>query len=75
MVRNARRRRDRRAQLGVVVLAAVAGVIAGFLGTHRAWERPPAAPPTSTTVPAHSPHSGPAAVTDWYPMTPHQGSV
>jgi hypothetical protein len=54
MVRNARRRRDRRAQLGVVVLAAVAGIVAGRLGTHHSWEHPPAT--TSTTVPTHSPH-------------------
>jgi len=54
MVRNARRRRDRRAQLGVVVLAAVAGVVAGRLGTHRSWERPPAVSTTSTTIPTPS---------------------
>jgi hypothetical protein len=52
MVRNARRRRDRRAQLGVVVLAIVAGVVAGLLGTHRSWEPPTHASTTSTTAPA-----------------------
>jgi hypothetical protein len=55
-----RRRRDRRAQLAVLVLALAAGVIAGLLGTHRAWEREPASPaPTSTTVPVDSPRGGP----------------
>ena len=50
-----RRRRDRRAQVVVLLLALAAGVIAGLLGTHRAWEREPARPvPTSTTAPGVS---------------------
>jgi hypothetical protein len=51
-----RRRRDRRAQAGVVLVAMLAGLIAGLLGTHRSWERvdrPPAS--TSTTTPTASP--------------------
>ena len=47
-----RRRRDRRAQLAVLLVALAAGVVAGLLGTHKAWEREPATPaPTSTTAP------------------------
>jgi hypothetical protein len=34
------RRWDRRAQVGVLLLAAAVGVGAGLLGTHRAWEHP-----------------------------------
>jgi hypothetical protein len=45
------RRRDRLAQAGVVVLAVAAGVVAGRLGTHRAWEHP-ARVPTSANHPA-----------------------
>ena len=44
-----RRRRDRRLQAGVVLLAVLAGVVAGILGTHRSWERLPA-PGASTTT-------------------------
>jgi len=44
-----RRRRDRRAQAGVVLLAVLAGLVAGLLGTHRSWERLPP-PPASTSV-------------------------
>jgi hypothetical protein len=48
-----RRRRDRRAQLAVLLLAVVAGVVAGLLGTHKAWERKPASSaPTTTSAPA-----------------------
>jgi len=57
MARSASRRRDLRAQLGVVVLAALAGVVAGCLGTHRSWERLPQASNTSTTAP--TPFSNP----------------
>jgi hypothetical protein len=55
--RNSRRRRDRRAQIGVVLLAAVAGVVAGLLGTHRSWERPPhgATPSTTASTPSLNP--------------------
>ena len=56
MERNARRRRrlrERRAQIAVVLLAALAGIGAGLLGTRRSWERLPEAPATtSTTNPA-----------------------
>jgi hypothetical protein len=45
-----RRRRDRLAQLGVVLLAIAAGVVAGLLGTHRRWED--AGPPVTTTTTA-----------------------
>jgi hypothetical protein len=38
------RRWDRRAQAGVLLLAAAAGVAAGLLGTHRAWEHPSSSP-------------------------------
>jgi hypothetical protein len=41
-----RRRWDRRAQVAAALLAIVAGVIAGMLGTHRSWEHPPPAPIT-----------------------------
>jgi hypothetical protein len=55
--RNLRRRRDRRAQIGVVLLAAVAGVVAGLLGTHRSWEPPPhgATPSTTASTPSLNP--------------------
>jgi hypothetical protein len=43
-----RRRRDRRAQIAVALLAVAAGVVAGMLGTHRAWEHPTPAPTTVT---------------------------
>ena len=46
-----RRRRDRRAQVAVLLLAIAAGIVAALLGTHRAWEREPASP-TTTTSPA-----------------------
>ena len=47
-----RRRRDRVAQLAVVLLAVAAGVVAGLLGTHRAWEDAhPPVPTTTTTAP------------------------
>jgi hypothetical protein len=46
-----RRRRDRRARAAAVLLAIAAGLVAGLLGTHRAWEAEPA-PTTTTTVPA-----------------------
>jgi hypothetical protein len=52
-----RRRWDRRVQAGVVLIALVAGLVAGLLGTHRSWERSPVslAPvpsaPTSPTTP------------------------
>jgi len=39
-----RRRWDRRAQIAAVLLAIAAGVAAGMLGTHRAWEHPAPAP-------------------------------
>jgi hypothetical protein len=45
-----RRRRDRWAQLGVLLLAVVAGVVAGLLGTHRSWENA-RTPVTTTTTP------------------------
>jgi hypothetical protein len=47
-----RRRRDRRAQMGVVLLAGAAGLIAGLLGTPRSWERagPPPASTSTTTL-------------------------
>jgi hypothetical protein len=45
------RRRDRLAQVGVVLLAVAAGVVAGKLGTHRTWEHP-APVPTSAIHPA-----------------------
>jgi hypothetical protein len=35
-----RRRRDRLAAAGVVLLAIVAGVTAAHFGTHKAWEQP-----------------------------------
>ena len=41
-----RRRWDRRAQIAAALLAIVAGVVAGMLGTHRAWELPAPAPTT-----------------------------
>ncbi len=41
-----RRRFDRRAQIGVVLLAIIAGVVAGMLGTQKDWENP--APPSTT---------------------------
>lgn len=48
-----RRRRDRWAQLAVVLLAVVAGVVAGLLGAHKPWERKPATrAPTTTVAPA-----------------------
>jgi len=51
VARGRRRRRDRRAQIGVVLLAALAGVGAGLLGTNRSWEGLPGRPaPTSTTT-------------------------
>jgi hypothetical protein len=43
-----RRRWDRRAQIAAVLLAIAAGVVAGMLGTHRAWEHPAPAPTTVT---------------------------
>jgi hypothetical protein len=49
-----RRRRDRRAQVAVVVLAVGAGVVAGLLGTHKVWERDPAPPAATTTTVAPS---------------------
>jgi hypothetical protein len=45
-----RRRRDRRAQLAVVLLAIAAGVTAGLLGTHRSWEQPRSVSTTTTTT-------------------------
>jgi hypothetical protein len=45
-----RRRRDRRAQVGVVLLAVAAGITAGLLGTHRSWEQPRSATTTTTTT-------------------------
>jgi hypothetical protein len=44
-----RRRRDRRAQALVVLLAVVAGGIAGLLGTRRSWEAPRSVTTTTTT--------------------------
>ena len=46
-----RRRRDRLAQVGVLLLAAGAGVVAGLLGTHRRWEVPRTTVTTTTTAP------------------------
>jgi hypothetical protein len=46
-----RRRRDRVAQLAVVLLAIAAGVVAGLLGTHRSWEDVPPRVTTTTTAP------------------------
>jgi len=46
-----RRRRDRWAQVGVLLLAVGAGVVAGLLGTHRSWEDVSPAAPTTTTTP------------------------
>jgi hypothetical protein len=37
--------------LGVVALAAVAGLIAAHFGSPKAWETTPAAPHTTTSVP------------------------
>jgi hypothetical protein len=55
-----RRRRDRRAQVAVVLLAVAAGLVAALLGTHRAWEREPTPPAsTSTTTPLDLPPAGP----------------
>ena len=45
-----RRRRDRRAQIGVLLLAVAAGVTAALLGTHRSWEQPGSAGTTTTTT-------------------------
>jgi 2-keto-3-deoxy-galactonokinase len=53
-LRNERRRlRDRRAQAAVVLLALLAGLLAGMLGTRRGWERlpPPPAPASVATQP------------------------
>jgi hypothetical protein len=44
------RRRDRRAQIAVVLLAIAAGVTAGLLGTHRSWEQPRSVSTTTTTT-------------------------
>ena len=43
-----KRRFDRRAQAGAVLLAAAVGVAAGMHGTHRSWEHP--APEPSSVV-------------------------
>jgi len=55
-LRSDRRRRDRRAQAAVVLLAALAALVAGLLGTHRSWERlaPVPAPASVTTTPTGS---------------------
>ena len=51
-----RRRRDRWAQAGVVVLAALVGLIAGLLAPNRSTEPPSGAPvTTSTTNPTNFP--------------------
>jgi hypothetical protein len=42
------RRWDRRAQIGALLLAAAAGVVAGMLGTHRSWEHPASTPSPAT---------------------------
>jgi hypothetical protein len=47
------RRWDRRMQVGVLILAAVAGVVAAVLGTHRSWENTTTTP--TTTVPTSAP--------------------
>jgi hypothetical protein len=51
-----KRRFDRRAQVGAVLLAAAVGVAAGMRGTHRSWEHPAPEPssvvhPSSTSLP------------------------
>jgi hypothetical protein len=40
-------------QVGVLILAAVAGVVAAMLGTHRSWENTTTTPPR--TIPSSSP--------------------
>jgi hypothetical protein len=45
-----RRRRDRWAQVGVLLFAIAAGVVAGLLGTHRSWENARPAVTTTTTA-------------------------
>ena len=77
--RDHRRRLDRRAQIGVVVLAAVAGVVAGMLGTHRGLGREPTRrlqpddPRVTWSSLVGTTRRHP--VTHWYLMTPQQGSV
>jgi ferric-dicitrate binding protein FerR (iron transport regulator) len=52
-----RRRREFLGVVGVVVLAAGAGLVASQLGTHRSWEKPTT---TSTTqVPSVDPQGNP----------------
>jgi ferric-dicitrate binding protein FerR (iron transport regulator) len=45
-----RRQRERRGALAAFALAAIAGLLAAYFGTHRVWENSRATTPTSTST-------------------------